>query len=95
MSNFGRKLKKLRTESELSVRGFAAEIEKSAGYISRVEGRGEIPSIDFVIQVAKFFEVDAEELLELAKADQLKKAAQDIEQKHEATIQLFRKGKRK
>ena len=79
----------------MSVRGFASQFKKSPGYISRIEGRGEIPSTEFVAQVATFFETDLEELLELLKKDQLQKAEEDIDSKHESTIQLFRKGKKK
>ena len=95
MNKFGQKLKELRIANGLSVRGFAASIGKSPGYISRIEGRGEIPSTDFITQVAAFFESDLEEFLALVKKDQLRKTEKEIDSKHKSTLQLFRKGKKK
>ena len=95
MGKFGEKLKEMRTNEGLSVRGFAAELEKSPGYISRIEGRGEIPSSDFVMNVAEFFDEELDSLLELVKEDQLSKVEDEINQKHQQTINLFRKGRRR
>lgn len=95
MGKFGNKLKELRSEKGLSVRGFAGELEKTPGYISRIEGRGEIPSTEFVVSVAEFFSTELDLLLELVKADQLSKAEAAIDAKHNQTIRLFRKGKKR
>jgi transcriptional regulator with XRE-family HTH domain len=92
MGQFAAKFKELRESRNLSVRALARELDKSPGYISRIEGRGEIPSMDFVSGVASFFEIQVETLLNLLKLDQLAKAEREINQKHEETIQLFRKG---
>ncbi len=93
MSLFGTELKRLRKSKDLTVRGFADAIGKSAGYISRIEGRGEIPSTEFVLIVATYFQVEIELLLTLVKKDQLAKTESEITQKHQTTIQLFRKRK--
>jgi len=95
MGKFGDKLKELRTGKGLSVRGFAGELEKSPGYISRIEGRGEIPSAEFVMNIAEFFDEELDVLLELVKEDQLSKVEEEINQKHQQTISLFRKGKKR
>lgn len=95
MGQFAERLKELRDSRDWSVRALARELDKSPGYVSRVEGRGEIPSTDFVASIAHLFEVEVESLLELVKADQLAKAEREIDEKHEETIQFFRKGKRR
>lgn len=95
MGKFGDKLKEMRTNKGLTVRGFAGELDKSPGYISRIEGRGEIPSSDFVVSVAEFFDEELDSLLEMVKDDQLSKVEEEINQKHQQTISLFRKGKKR
>ena len=94
MGKFGDKLKEMRTGEEISVRGFARELDKSPGYVSRIEGRGEIPSSEFVASVAEFFDEKLDLLLALVKEDQLSKVEHEINQKHQQAIRLYRKGRK-
>lgn len=94
MNALSKKLVELRTKKGLSVRALAEKIGKSAGYISRIEGRGEIPSADLLCQLAELFGVKPESLLDLAKRSQLEQAEKDIDDRQKFALELFRKEKK-
>lgn len=94
MTDFGKRLRELRRDRELTVREFAREIDKSPGYVSRIEARGEIPSPELICQIADFYAVNPEELLELAKAGHLDRVEQDLEEKHQEALALFRRSRK-
>lgn len=75
----------------LSVREFAAAIGKSPGYVSRIEVRGELPSPMLICEISEVLKLDAEELLTLAKASQLRKTEEQIKERHSSALSLFRK----
>lgn len=85
------RLQELRGALGLSLRAAATGLDISPGYLSRIEGRGEIPSADLICQIAFLYEVDPAELLELAKLDQLDTTAQSVDQKHQEALRLYRK----
>ena len=89
----GQRLKELRTEKGLSVRDAAEKLGKSAGYISRIEVRGEIPSPEFLVVIATQYGVDLDELLTLSKTDQLTRTGLEIDARNETALTLYRKGK--
>lgn len=91
MPSFGSRIKELRTANGWTVRELAEQIGKTAGYISQIEGRGEIPSPELICRFAAVFAVKPEMLLDLAKHDQLDKAESDISERHEAALTLYRK----
>ena len=91
MGKLGLRIKDLRLAQGLGVREFAAKLQKSPGYISRVEGRGEIPSPEFLCQASNVLEVPPEELLELAKADVLERTREVIGRRHTEALSLFRR----
>lgn len=90
----GERLKELRMAAGLSVREAAAQIGKSAGYLSRLETRGEIPAPELILTIAEAYGADAGELLKAAKEDYLQRAEQEIDAKHQSALILFRKEKR-
>lgn len=92
--NLSKRLKELREKKDLTVRKFAHLLDKTPGYISRVEGRGEIPSPELLCAMAKVLGVQPEELLELAKEGQLKRTEEDIDARQQEALTLFRKGKK-
>lgn len=94
MTDFGKRLRELRRDRELTVREFAKEIDKSPGYVSRIEARGEIPSPELICQIADFYAVTPEELLELARVGHLHRVEQDLEEKHQEALALFRRSKK-
>ena len=87
-------LRELRERKGLTVRALADLIGKSPGYISRIEGRGEVPSPELLCKLAEVYGVGPEKLLELAKTSQLQRAEEDIDAKHASALALFRKAKR-
>lgn len=94
MGKLADQIKCLRQNSGVTVRDLAARIGKSPGYISRIEGRGEIPSPELLCLLAEVFGVTPESLLELAAADKIADVAQDIERRHTEALNLYRKEKR-
>jgi len=95
MTSLSKRLRQLRTQvKELGVREFAQMLGKSPGYVSRIEGKGEIPSPELLCDIAEIFDVEPEELLELAKQSQLEKKERDIEMRYATALALYRKAKR-
>jgi transcriptional regulator with XRE-family HTH domain len=90
-----RRLRFLRERAGLSVREAASRLGKSPGYLSRIEGRGEIPSADLLCEMAALYHVGPEELLELAKAAQLQATKRHIDATQSEALRMFRKNKRK
>jgi len=86
-----KKLQQLRERAGLTVRALAEKLGKTPGYVSRFEGRGEIPSPELLCELALLYEVPAEELFELAKSSQLERAATEIDTRHRSALALFRK----
>lgn len=64
MKRFGEKLKILRLEKKLTLQEIAQLFGyKAHGYISELESGKKQPSVEFVIQVSRFFNVTTDELL--------------------------------
>lgn len=93
MTNFGILIKQSRENLGLTVRALADAIGKSPGYISRIEVRGEIPSVDLVVELATALEGNAEHFLECAKNDSMERATNEVESKYQDALALYRKGK--
>lgn len=93
MTNFGILIKQSRENLGLTVRALADAIGKSPGYISRIEVRGEIPSVDLVVELATALEGNAEQFLECAKNDSMERATSEVESKYQDALALYRKGK--
>jgi transcriptional regulator with XRE-family HTH domain len=88
------RLRQLREEAGLSVREAASRLGKSPGYLSRIEGRGEVPSADLLCEMASLYGANIEELLELAKIAQLDSKRLLIEHQQSEALRLFRRSQR-
>ena len=93
MRVLGQRLRQLRLEQGSTVRELAEHIGKTAGYISRIEIRGEIPSPELLCTFAEIFSIDPEELLALAKQGQLERTERDIEARQASALSMYRKEK--
>ena len=91
MIMLGTRLRELRRSKGITVRQFAGLIEKTAGYVSRIEARGEIPSPKLLCKIASVYDIAPEELLKLAKQSQLERTKREIETKHESALEIYRK----
>ena len=87
----GQKLRSLRTDAGFGVREAADKLGKSPGYISRIEVRGELPSIELIHALALLYNADEMDLLDLWKQQQISEFQHDLEQKHSDAVLLFRK----
>ncbi len=64
MQRFGEKLRSLRTRKELTLKELASTLGLTAhGYLSEMEAGKKKPTADFVLKVARFFNVTTDELL--------------------------------
>ncbi len=64
MQRFGEKLRLLRTKKQMTLKELASVLGLTAhGYISEIEGGKKKPTAEFVLNVARFFEVSTDELL--------------------------------
>jgi transcriptional regulator with XRE-family HTH domain len=93
MGSFGILIKQSRENRGLTVRALADAIGKSPGYISRIEVRGEIPSVELVVELATALGGDAERFFVCEKNDSMERATNEIETKYQDALALFRKGK--
>jgi transcriptional regulator with XRE-family HTH domain len=88
------RLRDLREKAGLGLREAAKKLRISPGYLSRIEGRGEIPAPELLCRMAGEYGCDVEELLELAKQAQLKAVEQQIDSKQSEALKLFRRSKK-
>lgn len=64
MRRFGEKLHALRTGRQMTLKELATALGLTAhGYISEIEAGKKKPTAEFVLKVARFFKVTADELL--------------------------------
>lgn len=64
MQRFGEKLRVLRTQRGLTLKAVALELGLSAhGYISELESGKKKPTAEFVLNVARLFDVTTDQLL--------------------------------
>ncbi len=64
MQRFGEKLRTLRTQRGMTLKELAFELGFSAhGYISELESGKKKPTAEFVLKVARLFEVSTDQLL--------------------------------
>ncbi|MDM8520450.1 helix-turn-helix transcriptional regulator [Anaerolineales bacterium HSG6] len=64
MQRFGEKLRTLRQQHGLTMRELASELEFSShSYVGRIETGTAKPSIELVVQVAQFFNVSFDQLM--------------------------------
>ena len=64
IQRFGEKLRTLRLRRGMTLKGLASELGLTAhGYISELEAGKKMPTAEFVLNVARLFEVTTDELL--------------------------------
>ena len=64
MKRFGEKLRALRVRRGMTLKELAGELGLAAhGYISELEAGKKMPTAEFVLNVARLFEVTSDELL--------------------------------
>jgi transcriptional regulator with XRE-family HTH domain len=94
MGRVGLKIQSLRQKHSITIRALAEAVGKTAGYLSRVETRGEIPSPELLCQIAEVLKEEPETLIGLAKQDQLQRVEEQIEQKATEALSLYRRSKK-
>ena len=98
--SFARTIRKLRTLKDWSVYDLAKRLRNergnpmTAGYISKVEARGEIPSPDMIIQLEEVLGVKPEKLMAIAKAEKTKEVSKAVQKKYDDSMTLYRKTKK-
>ena len=88
---FAQKIRELRNAKDWSVYDLAGRIEKTPGYISKIEARGEIPSPEMIIKLASVLGADTEQLLDVAKKEKGEKLKRNVERKYDEAFTLYRK----
>ena len=64
MQRFGEKLRLLRTSKQITLKELAHALGFTAhGYLSEIESGKKKPTADFVLKVARYFDVTTDELL--------------------------------
>lgn len=64
MQRFGEKLRALRTGKQITLKELASALGLTAhGYISEIEAGKKKPTAEFVLKVARYFDVMTDELL--------------------------------
>jgi transcriptional regulator with XRE-family HTH domain len=93
MGELGNRIQFLRHKRGLTVRALAEALDKTAGYLSRVKTREEIPASELICQMADVLKEKPEALLALAKKDLLRRAEQQIERKSTDALNLYRRSR--
>ena len=64
MQRFGEKLRYLRRQQGLTLRGLAEDIDLSFSHLGNVESGKRKPSADLIFKIAKFFKVSTDSLMD-------------------------------
>jgi hypothetical protein len=68
-------------------------IERTPGYVSRIEVHGDVPSPELTCSLASVLRFSAEKLLEAAKQQTLRATERKLQRKYENALTLYRKAK--
>ncbi len=77
----------------MTVRALAAALDKSPGYISRIETTDEVPSADLLCEIAAALGVEPDVLLRLARQQTIKQMEIELAERHSKALQLFRRSR--
>ena len=91
--SFAEYLRAARKKRGLSIRQLAETVGKTPGYLSRIEGRGEIPSPEFICRLAQVLGACVDEMVSRAKRDILRRTESEIQERYEAAVALYRRSK--
>ncbi len=94
-TSFAHKIRELRNKKGWSVRDLATELSTTAGYVSKIEARGEIPSPEMIIKLAELLGTKPGELIEIAKAEKAREVSQAVQQKYDDGLTLYRRSKKR
>lgn len=98
---FADKIRELRNKMGWSVYDLAKKLHNekgnpmTAGYISKIEARGEIPSPQMIIKLAELFGLEPEYLIEIAKTEKAKEVSRVVQKKYDDRLTLYRRSKKK
>ena len=92
---FAQHIRTLRKKKKWSVYDLAKAIERTPGYISKIEARGEIPSPDMILKLAHALGADVETLVEVAKKEKSEEVTEVVKQKYDTAFALYRRSKRR
>jgi chromosome partitioning protein len=81
---FGRELKRLRAEKGLTVRDLSSQLDKSVGYIGKMEAQGEVPKPELIRRLAEVLGCDPRPLLALARESRIARAERNIHSRYAA-----------
>ena len=88
-------IKEARKKKGRTVYDLARELGlKSPGYVSRIEGIGEIPGPDMVIKLSEVLGLNVETMMELAASEKASESSRQVHEKFENAIYLYRKSKK-
>ena len=93
MGELGKHIQGARQKRGLTVRALAEAMGKTAGYLSRVETRDEIPSPELICRLGDVLKEKPETLLRLAKEDMMKRTKEQIEKKSKEALTLYRRSR--
>ena len=100
--SFANKIRELRKKKCWSVYDLAGKLHNektgkpmTAGYVSKIEARGEIPSPEMIIKLAELLGAKPDDLIEIAKAAKTNEVSRAVQQKYDDGLTLYRKSKKK
>jgi transcriptional regulator with XRE-family HTH domain len=93
--NFAQKIRELRNKKGWSVYDLAEKIEKTAGYVSKIEARGEIPSPEMITLLAETFGIQPDELFDIAKSEKADQLTKNVIKKYDDELAMYRKTRKK
>ena len=93
MGKFAEKVKTARLALNIGVRELGGKLGISAGYISRIEARGEIPAPELICKIGELLGLDLDELLGVARDEVLSRKTKDLTEQHTEVLRLYRRRK--
>lgn len=94
MHPFAARVREMRKKYRWTLRELAEKVDKTPGYLSRIEMGEEIPSPEFTCYLARALKIKPEELLTLSKRVLMKRAEAIIDQRQEEGLRRFKQAKK-
>ena len=94
MHPFASRVREMRKKHRWTLRELAERVDKTPGYLSRIEMGEEIPSPEFTCYLARALRVKPEELLVLSKRVLMKRAEAIIDQRQQEGLRRFKQAKK-
>jgi chromosome partitioning protein len=88
-----REVKRLRAERGITIRDLAATLRKSVAYLAKIEVQGEIPTPEFVVDMAQALGANPADLLRLAKESKISSVAREIDREYTVATPAIREGR--